>query len=249
MSPEDPSRNLSDLTTMWSVVRKAKEGGGEEARAAQMLLLARYERAIRRFLLGALRDREAADELFQEFGLSLARGDFHRVDPRLGSFRGYVKRVLAHLIARHHKNRKREQDTRERFRQQLTPPASPAPPDQSLDESWREELLTRCAALLAGAEGRGGPPFATVLRLRHDHPQLRSEQLAELLGTRLNRPVSAEMARKWQQRAKEKYADLLLDEVASTLSDATADQLAEELIDLGLYEYCRPAMERRLRGH
>jgi hypothetical protein len=37
----------------------------------------------------------------------------------------------------------------------------------------------------------------------------------------------------------------LLDEVRHSLENPEADHLEEELIELGLLEYCRPALERR----
>jgi RNA polymerase sigma factor (sigma-70 family) len=249
MSPESLNRRLGSITTMWSVVRRAHAENAEEAKAAQEHLVTRYEGAVRRYLLGALKDREAVDDLFQEFALSLARGNFRKVDPQHGSFRGYVKRVLSHPIARHYKNEKREQDNRKKREQQLPPTAAPDPAEPSLDVSWREQLLTRCSALLAEADARGGSPFAVVLRLRRDHPDVRSAQLAELLSEQLQRPVTPPAARQLLHRAREKYADLLVEEVADTLSDTTGDQLAEELIELGLYEYCRAALERRVQGH
>ncbi|MBV8265921.1 MAG: hypothetical protein JO252_06210, partial [Planctomycetaceae bacterium] len=46
-------------------------------------------------------------------------------------------------------------------------------------------------------------------------------------------------------RARERFADLLIDQVANTLGDSDVEQ---ELIDLGLIDYCRPALRRRARG-
>ena len=46
-------------------------------------------------------------------------------------------------------------------------------------------------------------------------------------------------------RARERFADLLLDEVIQSLDHPDAERLEQELIDLALLEYCRPALERR----
>ena len=40
-------------------------------------------------------------------------------------------------------------------------------------------------------------------------------------------------------------ADLLLAEIAHAVANPTADALEEELIELGLLEHCRPALQRR----
>ena len=50
--------------------------------------------------------------------------------------------------------------------------------------------------------------------------------------------------RKTLERARDRFADLLLDEIAQALTNPTLDQLEEELIDLNLLEHCRPALER-----
>ena len=51
--------------------------------------------------------------------------------------------------------------------------------------------------------------------------------------------------RQMLHRARERFADLLVEEVAQTLGDPTDERLEEELIDLELYEYCRVALRRR----
>jgi hypothetical protein len=46
-------------------------------------------------------------------------------------------------------------------------------------------------------------------------------------------------------RAREKFAVLLLDEVARSLQTDDLDRIEQELIDLGLQSYCRSALTRR----
>ena len=120
--------------------------------------------------------------------------------------------------------------------------------EEDFNESWREEIRLTCAARLADAEVQGGPPYATVLRLRSESPkELRSEGLAQLLSEHLKKAVTAATARQMLHRAREKYAELLVEEVAGTVGDPTSDQLQAELIQLGLHEYCRAALERRVQ--
>src|SRR5262249_47241948 len=108
MDRESQNQRLSRITTRWSLVCKAHSGPVEGAREAQLELRRRYGGAIDRYLLGALRDPEAAEELSQEFALRFIRGDFRGVDPRRGRFRDYVKAVLFRLVA-HHYRRRQEQ--------------------------------------------------------------------------------------------------------------------------------------------
>ena len=69
--------------------------------------------------------------------------------------------------------------------------------------------------------------------------------MAERLSARLGRPLTSTAARQAPYRAREKFSDLLLDHVAQTLEEPTTDQLVEELVDLGLLDYCQPALRRR----
>jgi hypothetical protein len=51
--------------------------------------------------------------------------------------------------------------------------------------------------------------------------------------------------RKTLQRAQAKFADLLVEEVATSLESATEEELQSELRELELLRYCRSALERR----
>src|SRR5438874_2663481 len=106
MAPGDSQQRLSKINTLWTVVRAAHEPASTAMGAAQHLLMERYCTAVHRYLLGALRDEEAADELFQEFALRFLRGDFRRTDAKKGRFRDYVRTVLIHLVNDHHRARK-----------------------------------------------------------------------------------------------------------------------------------------------
>jgi RNA polymerase sigma factor (sigma-70 family) len=249
MNQESQHRRLCSIATLWGLVCDAHGGTAEAAQAAQRQLLARYGGAIRRYLLASLRDEEGAEDLFQEFALHFLNGDYRNADPRRGRFRDYVKTILFHLIAKHHKSRQR--------RPQALPsdhpePAVEAPECSDRDPvflaSWRDDLLARCWAALSQAEARGGQPYYTVLRFQADHPGTRSPQLAEQLGPRLGKQLTAPAVRQLLHRAREKLANLLVEEVAHSLGNPTDEQLEQEFEDLGLLEHCRPALERRGKG-
>src|SRR5262245_31324940 len=241
MEPETPGGRLSQISTLWSVFQQAHEGPSEQASAACRELLARYGGAVYRYLLGALRDPEAANDLAQEFALRFVRGDFRRADAQRGRFRDYLKTALSHLIVDHHRQR-------QHWHQPLSPegPEPAAPAESSADSdagflaSWREELLEYTWKALLQANLR----YHAVLRLRVDQPDLSSAQAAELLRVQLGEPCNAAWVRKTLQRAHEKYADLLLEEVVQSLPSATAEALRQELHDLDLLKYCQRALER-----
>jgi RNA polymerase sigma-70 factor (ECF subfamily) len=256
----DEELHLSRIPTAWTMVRRA-HGDHTAVQSAQQELLDRYGGAVRRYALAALRNEDAADEVFQEFALKFVRGDFGGADPERGRFRAFVKTVVYRLIVdyqRRQKARGREgalhsnlaEAAREVDAGSLAERAgsSPQADDAIFRASWRDELLARCWQRLADDEKRTGKPHYTVLRYRVDHPDAHSPELAAGLSERLGKPTNAGAVRVLLHRAREAFADLLLGEVTESLDDGTLDAAEEELIELDLLEYCRPALVRRRGG-
>ena len=246
MNSPDANRHLSGISTLWSLVHQAHGAGRDEAGTAQRQLLDRYSGALRRYLLGALRDADAAEDLLQDFAYRFLHGDLRRADPQRGRFRDYVKGVLFHLIADYQKKRQR---LPRQMPAEAVDPAVECAPDAEQERAflanWRDDLLARTWSALAAGDEAKGQSFHAVLRFRAEHPQLRSHEMAEQLSRLLGKPLNAAAVRKTLERARDRFADLLLDEIAHSLSEATPEHLEEELIDLNLLDYCRDALERR----
>jgi RNA polymerase sigma-70 factor (ECF subfamily) len=251
MTQDHANQRLSRISTRWSLVCQAHSGNRQAASDAQVRLLLDYSGAVSRYLLGALRDMEAADELAQEFAVRFIRGDFRGVDPQRGRFRDYVKTVLFRMVANFHKQRQKQP--------RLLAASAPepiAPPHESVDAEgdflavWRSDLVERAWQALAQMEQKKGQPYHSVLRFRIDHDDegVPSARMAEELSTRLGKRFTADGIRKILQRAREKFAEVLIEEVSQSLSDPTPEALEQELRDLGLLVYCRPALERRGRA-
>src|SRR5262249_25923126 len=245
MEPESLNQRLSRITTLWTLVRRAHQGPGDEARDAQRQMLDRYGGAGGRSLRALLHDADAAEDLFQEFACTLLEGDLKGADPERGRFRNFVKGVLFHLVAKAHERRRRQPLLLSP--EHLEPAAEPSESalEQAFLTSWRDDLLARSWAALAEYEQETGRAFYAVLRCRADHPGWSSDQLAEEMSRQLGRALTPAGVRQTLHRAREKFADLLLDEVAHSLEAPTVEYLEEELIDLGLIDYCRPALQRR----
>jgi RNA polymerase sigma-70 factor (ECF subfamily) len=221
---------------------RAHVGPAEAANAAYQELLQLYGGAVRRYLLGAVRDAEVAEELAQEFALRFVRGDFRRADPERGRFRDYLKTALIHLVTDHHRARHQwPQPLPTQGHEPAAPDVSGADSERQFLNSWREELLERTWQSLAEAN----PPFHAVLLLRVENPELPSPQMAEQLTAKLGKAVNSAWVRKTLQRAHDKFADLLLEEVAQSLAEATPAVLRQELQELDLLRYCSSALERR----
>jgi RNA polymerase sigma-70 factor (ECF subfamily) len=244
MKQENPQQ-LNLISTLWSLVCQANAGPAEAAQSAREQLLERYGGAVHRYLRKLLHDADAADDVFQEFALELVHGRLRGADPQRGRFRNFVKGTLYHLVADYRKKRQQWPES--------LPPEEAAPVIQPDDfasdrlflESWSDELLARTWAALATVQTETCQPYYDVLRFRADHPELRSPQLAEQLTTQLGRPMTAVGVRQTLHRAREKFADLLLGEVSDSLANPETDSLVQELIELGLLDYCHPALERR----
>ena len=72
---------LSRISTIWTLLGNAHREPGFAAAGAQSALIQRYQGAVYRYLLGALRDPDAADDLFQDFALRVMQGAFRRATP------------------------------------------------------------------------------------------------------------------------------------------------------------------------
>jgi RNA polymerase sigma-70 factor (ECF subfamily) len=243
----DPQTNghLSQISTLWTVVGQAHSGSDDEMARARGELLELYRGAAYRYLLGALRDQQAAEDLCQEFALRFLRGDFRRADPQKGRFRDFVKTALYRMVI-HHLRRQYARPLPLGF--DVAEGRGDTPGLASLErdflESWREELLARAWGALAEVERITGQPFYGVLRLRVERPELPSLAAAEELSRRLGRPLTAAGVRQVLHRARVRFADLLLGEVARSLGRGAAAELEQELSDLKLLKYCRPALQK-----
>jgi RNA polymerase sigma-70 factor (ECF subfamily) len=234
------------MSTRWSQVLEAHRGQGDAAREAQRLLLARYYGAVYRYLLGATGDREAAEVLSQEFALRFVRGSFSRAEPGRGRFRDFLKAALQNLATDYHRQRQRQPHSLPEDADAL---ATPEPNTWTSDEEflrhWRQTLLDSAWEALAESQTATGPPLYRVLRWRVDHPEESAAVLAEQLTRELGRPFTEAGIRQILRRARVRFADLLLDEVAHSLESGAPDRLEQELIDLNLLVYCQAALARR----
>jgi RNA polymerase sigma-70 factor (ECF subfamily) len=245
MADDSSPQRLSRINTRWSIVCRAHSGPGEAAKEAQAWLLERYGGAIQRYLLAALHDAQAAEDLTAEFSLRFIQGDFRNVNPQRGRFRDYVKTVLFRMVAHYYKERQAQPVPL------TTDVAAPvgleADPDRDFLDSWRGELLDRAFQALAALEAKTGQPYHTVLRLHLEHAEgeWTSKETAEQLSAQLGRPFTDAGVRKLKQRAREKLAEFLLDDIRHSLEDPTAQDVEQELKDLDLLDYGRPALEQR----
>ena len=159
MEPADFDQRLSRITTLWTLHVRAHSP--DAAAAARGDLLYRYRAAAYRYMLAAVRDVDAADDLAQEFAVRFLRGDFRHADPGRGRFRDYLRTALRHLVTDHHRAKQREPAPLA-----VEPAATPGDADETFHTAWREELLERAWQGLAAEQATGH----AVLRLRVEEP-------------------------------------------------------------------------------
>jgi RNA polymerase sigma-70 factor (ECF subfamily) len=230
---------LSHISTLWTVLFQAHQSEKEAATAAQRALVQRYSGAVYRYLLGAVRDEDVASDLAQEFALRFLRGDFRRAAPERGRFRDYLKKALIHLVTDHHRARQKQPSA---FAANSPEAIAPRPDsEQDFVRAWCEELLERTMQALAAANAA----YHAVLLCRIEDPNATSAEMAEQLSARLGKEVTAAWERKTRQRAHDKFAELLIEEVAGSLEGTSPAALEAELRELDLLKYCQTALARR----
>jgi len=242
---DETAANLSKMSTIWTLVFQSVTGTPDQVSQSLNALMCRYAGAVHRYLLEALKDPEAAAELDQEFALRFLRSDFRHGDPTRGRFRDYVKRVLQNLMKDYYRRKRPVASLDSGITALAVEDEGLAQLDHQFLQSWRNDLLDRSWNAVKELEHKTGQPYYTVLRIRVDHPDLKSSEWADRLAEALGRPISPGAFRQALQRARRVYADHLIGEVADSLDDLRPQALEEELADLELLEYCRPYLKRR----
>jgi RNA polymerase sigma-70 factor (ECF subfamily) len=242
--PGNLDQRLSLIPTLWSLVFRAHQESVRAASPARQQLLERYGGAVYRYLRRVLHDGDAADEVYQEFAVHLLHGDLRGADPQRGRFRNFVKGTLFHLIGGFRRAQRRWPGPLPQDEAAVATQTDAVDSDRQFVASWCDELLARAWGLLAELESETGQSLYTVLRFRADHPEIRSPEMARQLAIQLGRPFTAVAVRQTLHRAREKFADVLLNEVFHSLENPTAEQVKEELAELGLLTYCQPALAR-----
>lgn len=222
MSAEVPKSRLDQISTRWDAVRDP------------VRFVMRYAPAIEHFLRVLVKNPQDAEDVSQEFLAGVFRRGFPPESNLHGRFRNYLIAAVRNS-ARAHFRRKSLAIIQNTDLDSLPDPReSQADAERQWLDSWRKCLLDRVWDALENHERKSPDShYHLVLRLAADNPDADSQTLAGQAGLR------PDAFRKQLSRARRKFADLLVDEVARTLSLPTPEAIDEELIDLGLLPYVR----------
>lgn len=245
MNEREIQERLSVINTRWSLLVEAHQGSADEAARARASLLQRYSGAVYRYLLAGVRDPEVAADLSQEFAVRFLEGRFHNADPSRGRFRDYIKTCLFHLVGDYRRRKGKEPHFAPLLSDEQAVAAEIKDEDEiTFQESWREELLSRAWLSLQRVQQEFGQPYYDVLRFRVENAELPSQQMAEQLSINLGKSLTAANVRQLLHRARERFAELLLDEVKQSLGPSSREYLEEELAELNLLKYCQSALQK-----
>lgn len=235
-SSDDPA-SLRDINTEWSLLRLAHEDTIAGSDAARRAMLLRYGPAVRRYVAVVVRDPHAADEVAQEVMVRMMRGDFGVADPKRGRFRDLLRHSVRNMVRNYYakENRRRGVELDE----SLEPAADEAPDDPWLSEWIRTLLDSTWRALERYQAQTSGSVAYTILKLRQEHPDDESEVLAERLAKSAGKSFNAAGARQQLRRARLRFAQYLVEEVAQGLRDPSPQAVEDELMSLGLMEFVR----------
>jgi RNA polymerase sigma factor (sigma-70 family) len=230
------SQRLEFISTIWEDVKKAHLGPLTEAGVARKALVLRYNKAIRNYVGALVRNEQDADDLAQQVVVRLLSGQFASADPEKGSFRRMLT-VAAHNMVRSYWSRKRRHAPVSIDVEEVDSGIA-EDPDQQGTEIWRQTLLAMAwEALRTYERTHPGSVAFTLLRLRVDYPDDDSDQLAVRLSEKTGRNFRPEATRQQLRRARVRFGQLVLEEVARTLDDPTPERVQEELIEAGLMPY------------
>lgn len=239
--PNDPEiGRLDEIATRWSLLRLAHQSGHSSAAEARQALVLRYSSAVRNYV-GALIHHDAdADEVAQEVIVRLLRGQFASASPERGSFRRMLM-VAAHNMVRNYWRKQKnlpEQDVD--LKEVLQESETPSQLEEEGMESWRQSLLAMAwQALEEYQRTHPGSVAHTLLRLRVENPDDDSDTLAQKITNLVGKPFRADALRQQLRRARVRFVQALLEEVARGLDDPTPDNIKEELHLTGLMPFVK----------
>jgi RNA polymerase sigma-70 factor (ECF subfamily) len=223
---------------------EANYGTPEQASDALRLLMLRYSGAVHRYLLKTVGDAEEVNDLDQEFALRFLKGKFLNYDPKVGRFRDYVKRAVRNLMIDYYRRKDKTRRLDTSMELKVVGQNGLEDLEERIIEAWRDDLLDRAWDSLHDHEKRTGQPYHTVLKFRVTHPDETAAEMAEQISPTLGRPLSAGAFRQLLQRAREKWAGSLIDEVKLSLKSPSRENVEEELADLRLLHLCKPVLNR-----
>jgi RNA polymerase sigma-70 factor (ECF subfamily) len=221
-------------TTRWSLVVAAQDRSQPEAGQALAELCRLYWYPLYGYIRSRGHGHDAAQDLTQEFFARLLEKDgLAAVDQNKGRFRSFLLAACQHFLANQHDHDHAQKrgggrqsvsiDFRDADGRYAHEPAHGETPERLFERRWALALLERVLARLRGeydGAGRGRLFDCLKARLTGDRAVPHADVAAELGVTEGAVKVAV-------HRLRQRYRELLRDEIGQTLDDA--GQVEEEI--------------------
>lgn len=213
---------LNRISTRWTAVNNPT------------LFVKRYGRAIRKYLATLIHDPHDAEEVEQEFMLRMVQKGFHTADAAKGKFRYYLITIVRNAAMQWLCRRNQMPLTVEGLERLPVSEAS----QLEWTSDWRKCILKAAWKALEKYQQRTtNNLFCTVLRVSAQYENADSPTLAKMVSEMTGQPLTPEAYRKQLSRARKRFAELIVLEVARTLAEPTLEGIKDELNCLGLMKY------------
>jgi DNA-directed RNA polymerase specialized sigma24 family protein len=233
----DRSAHLPAISTEWSKIDNPAE------------FVIRYASAIQRYLRALVGNEHDADEAAQEFLLKVTRQGFQRVSADRGRFRDYLIAAVRNAALSHLRHKRVEERRMADTVDRLLPEEAQEEADRAYQQEWQRCILDKAWRSLHRHERSSPGNLAyTTLKLTSEFPHEDSAALAERASKASGAALGVEAFRKQVSRARRLFAELIFDEVRSTLDNPVQADVEAELAEVGLMVYVKPYLSQ-FAGH
>jgi RNA polymerase sigma-70 factor (ECF subfamily) len=215
---------LNRISTRWTAVNNPT------------LFVRRYGPAIRKYIATLIHDPNDAEEAEQEFMLRMVQKGFHTADANKGKFRYYLITIVRNAVMQWLLRRNQIPHTSVDLEQMPVSEAS----QLEWTSDWRKCILKAAWKSLEKYQKRTtNNLFCTALRVSAQYPDEDSPTLAKRVSELSGQQLTPEAFRKQLSRARKRFADLIVQEVARTLAEPTLEGIKDELNCLDLMKYVK----------
>ena len=235
-----PASSHNFQTTRWSLVRRAAGPDDREARQALAELCEAYWYPLYAFIRRSGQRPPEAEDLTQGFFARLVeKATFASADPARGRLRTFLLTCVRNFLSDEHDRARAEKrgaalltsfDAADAEQRYAAEPADDLSPDRLFQRRWAMAVLDQSLHLLGeefAAQGKA-ELFAALRPFLGfgSGPEKRYDELAPTLGV----PVGT--LKNQVFRLRERWRELLFEQVAATLENPTPEEIKAELSEL-----------------
>ena len=225
-----PPLNLAEISTRWTSLQDPQR------------FAVRYSPAILAYLEAILKDPHLARDVAQDFFIHFVERGLPRASRDRGRFRDYLKAAVRNAALTEFRKRQRNQADPTVLAS--IPDEQEAAADADMRRAWAAVMLEKLWRALDHHQRQNAGNYAySVLKVSLEHAAEDSDQQAARVSRIVGQPLNAAAFRKQRSRARALAAQILLDEVRSTVAEP--NEVEAELADLQLLGLLRDYLTDR----